>query len=109
VRAAVSYIHANFGESVRLANIAHAANVHERNLQIAFLDSLGVSPMSYLRNVRLDVARYWLFQPIGRPTVSDVAYGSGYTHLGRFSTHYRARFGELPSETIAKTTLETHV
>ncbi len=32
-------------------------------------------------------------------SVTDVALECGFSHLGRFSTRYRALFGESPSET----------
>ena len=38
--------------------------------------------------------------PARRPTVADVAYRWGFTHLGRFAQDYRTRYGESPSQTL---------
>jgi AraC-like DNA-binding protein len=35
-----------------------------------------------------------------RTTVADAARAWGFSHLGRFSAAYAARFGEYPSETL---------
>jgi AraC-like DNA-binding protein len=37
-----------------------------------------------------------------RPTVAEVAYRWGFTHLGRFAHDYRSRYGELPSTTLRR-------
>lgn len=99
LRAAIDFIHRHFGAPIRLSDIARAANLHERNLQAAFRVHIGLSPMAYLRNLRLDMAKYWLMQDEpNRPRVADIAHGCGYTHLGRFSKDYRERFGGVPSQ-----------
>lgn len=83
-----------------VGDLARVAGVSSRSLQTAFQRDLGVSPMAYLRQVRLERAREDL--TLGRGPVSETAYHWGFTNLGRFATQYRARFGELPSETIAR-------
>ena len=83
-----------------LGDLARFAGVSSRSLQTAFQRDLGVSPMAYLRQVRLERARQDLL--LGRGPVSEVAYHWGFSNLGRFATQYRARFGERPSETTAR-------
>ncbi|WP_207954623.1 helix-turn-helix domain-containing protein [Saccharopolyspora elongata] len=36
----------------------------------------------------------------GADSVSDVAHRWGFTHLGRFASSYRKRFGVHPSQTL---------
>jgi transcriptional regulator GlxA family with amidase domain len=56
----------------------------------------------YLKTVRLDKARRDLqASHQSLTTVATVALRHGNMHLGRFSVHYRARFGESPKETLA--------
>lgn len=83
-----------------VVDLARVAGVSARSLQAAFHRHMGVSPMAYLRQVRLERAHEDL--KLGRGRVSEVAYHWGFTNLGRFATLYQERFGELPSTTIAR-------
>jgi AraC-like DNA-binding protein len=58
--------------------------------------------MSLLRTARLKQARLQLDAPRPGATVTEVALDCGFTHLGRFSSEYRRRFGELPSQTLRR-------
>ncbi|MER7838141.1 AraC family transcriptional regulator [Streptomyces sp. NPDC096040] len=83
------------------AELARVGQVGERWLQECFRRQVGMSPMAYLREVRMERVRAELAE--GDPahtTVGDIAYRWGFNHLGRFAQHYRARFGELPSHTL---------
>ena len=99
VRRAVEFIQSALHNAVTLDDIAEAAHVHPRTLQTAFRQQMGCTPMQYVRDLRLDQARYFLLQRQKRLHVGQVAYDCGYTHLGRFSRDYRARFGQTPRET----------
>ncbi|GHC57787.1 AraC family transcriptional regulator [Streptomyces flavofungini] len=83
------------------AALAAETHVGVRWLQEAFRRYVGMSPMAYVRDVRLQRVRDELRAagPDER-CVSDVAHRWGFTHLGRFAEQYRARFGELPSQTL---------
>ncbi|MCY1251301.1 Exoenzyme S synthesis regulatory protein ExsA [compost metagenome] len=80
-----------------LGDLTAIAGVSARQLQYAFNDNIGVSPLVYLRNARLDRARDLLLSC--RMPVSEVALRSGFNHLGKFARYYRERFGETPSAT----------
>ncbi len=99
LRRAIAYIHEQAHENITLQDIATAAGIHHRTLQTAFRDRVGLTPIAYLRDVRLDKARFHLMHRQNRARVCEVAYDCGYSHLGRFSKEYRARFGHAPSET----------
>ena len=99
LRRAIAYIRSSFHDSITLDDIATAAGVHHRTLQTTFRAQLGVTPIQFLRDVRLDNARFHLLRRHNRASVSDIAYDCGYSHLGRFSRDFRARFGHAPSET----------
>ena len=62
---------------------------------------MGISPMGYLREVRLARAHDDLRR--ARPdetTVARIANKWGFTSHGRFATAYRARFGIHPAGTL---------
>jgi AraC-like DNA-binding protein len=98
LRRALDHLHAHLDEPLTVTDLAGAAGCSVRRLQEAFAEHLGVAPMTHLRAVRLDAARRLLAE--GGTTVTEVAQRCGCTHLGRFSAAYRARFGELPSQTL---------
>jgi transcriptional regulator GlxA family with amidase domain len=85
-------------EPIRLAEIARHAGVNVRTLQKGFQRHFGQTPMNILRNARLDAAHYHLTVRRDAPSVTDVAFSNGFSHLGRFARDYRNRFGHSPSQ-----------
>jgi AraC-like DNA-binding protein len=98
MRRALAYMHANLGEPITILDIANAAEVNVRTLQKGFQRAFGKTPVQVLRNARLDAAHYHLLARSDVPSVTDTAYSCGFSHLGRFSAQYRARFGHAPSK-----------
>ena len=86
---------------VRITELATRAGVSKRTVERAFLRT-GCTPLEYLRGVRLEHARRMLVAASTATTVAEVAVQAGFTHLGRFATEYRLRFGELPSQALAR-------
>jgi AraC family ethanolamine operon transcriptional activator len=88
-------------------DLCEAAHTSRRALQYAFEDLLQVSPITYLRCMRLNRARRDLLRQAGRCVgagvgVGDVAARWGFWHLSRFAADYRHLFGELPSATLGR-------
>ncbi len=92
------YAMAHLGQPVTLADLARAAALSERQLNALCHAELGRPPMVWLREMRLDAVRAALIADPGQD-LADLAMLHGFFHLGRFSAFYRARFGELPSQT----------
>ena len=86
-----------------LGDYASAAGVSARALQDGFRRHLDTSPMAYLRDVRLQRVRDDLeAADAATTTVAEVMSRWGFFQLGRSAAGYRARFGELPSETLRR-------
>jgi AraC-like DNA-binding protein len=98
IREAINFMEEHAAEPITAADIARAACVGMRALQSGFRAELNMTPMSYLRHLRLDRARADLLASSGEVSVSRVASRWGFTHLGRFAEQYKMKFGELPSE-----------
>lgn len=94
---AVDYMHAHYAGALRLDEVAAHCGITPRALQIGFRKAFDLSPMQYLQKVRLDAAHYRLNRRQNHERVTDVAISCGFSHLGRFAQHYRARFGRYPS------------
>jgi AraC-like DNA-binding protein len=87
--------------AVRITELAKRAGVSPRTVERAFLRT-GCTPLEYLRGVRLDLARRLLAEPTATLTVAEAAAAAGFRQLGRFAGEYRQHFGELPSQTLAR-------
>jgi transcriptional regulator GlxA family with amidase domain len=103
LRRATSFIETNPDVELTLADVARAARVTPRALQLAFRRHLDTTPMAYLRRVRLDNARDDLRAATAgdERTVTAVAARWGFTP-SRFTEQYRAAYGELPSHTLRR-------
>lgn len=98
----MDYLDVHLDKPINIADMADVAGVSVRSLQRSFRYHYGTSPIRHLRLKRLDRARDRLLASEGSATVSQVAFASGFTHLGAFSADYKDRFGETPSETLAR-------
>ena len=100
VRRAEEYIRAHAVEPITITDLVAAAGVSARSLHSGFRQFRDTSPMSYLKNHRLNLARKAL-QAAARDgqSVTDVALACGFSHLSKFARDYQSRFGEKPSET----------
>lgn len=100
VKRAREYIHEHAASSITLEALAGHAGCGYRTLQIAFNDIYGMSPMAYVKHVRLSFAHNDLLSAADGVSVRDVALKWGFTHMGWFSKIYMERFGILPSQTL---------
>jgi AraC-like DNA-binding protein len=98
LRRAVAFIETNPDLDITVADIARAAHVSVRAIQVAFRRHLRTSPMAYLRRVRLDAARAELLDasPGQGLTVTAVASRWGWARPSRFAADFRAAYGQHP-------------
>jgi AraC-like DNA-binding protein len=101
VRRVEDYIRHHFAETLTVETLARVAGVSTRTLFSGFRDFRHVTPMAYLKTIRLEKAHAALQSGDVESAagVTKVALDTGFSHLGRFAQAYRARFGELPSAT----------
>lgn len=101
VKRTLDAMHADPARSFTAPELAAVAGVGTRLLQEAFRRHVGMPPLTYLRELRLDRVHAELSRcdPY-RTSVGEVAVRWGFTHLGRFAAAYRARYGVPPSRTL---------
>lgn len=74
-----------------------------RTLEYGFRDIFDLAPADFLRMQRFHAARRKLMKAVsGSTTVANIAYETGFYHLGRFSGCYQELFHELPSRTLQR-------
>jgi AraC-like DNA-binding protein len=100
--AAEAWMRAHLTEPVGIADIARAAGMSVRTLEMTFRRYRGCTPAQCLRQLRLEAAQRLLRNPHPTLTVTGAAVETGFFHLGRFSASYKARFGESPSLTLKR-------
>lgn len=102
VKRVQDYIHANLENPIRLEDLVRIANVPGRTLNDHFRAFTGFSPMAYLRKARLAAVHRDLASG-DASSVTEAATRFGFFQVGRFATFYTEAFGEVPSETLART------
>ncbi|MEU4791160.1 helix-turn-helix transcriptional regulator [Micromonospora tulbaghiae] len=101
LRRAIAFMEENAHRDISRADVAVAAAVSVRSLQLAFRRHLDSTPAAYLRRIRLERAHQEL--RMGDPrseTVSRIATRWGFLSHSRFTAHYRSVFGIPPSRTL---------
>jgi AraC family ethanolamine operon transcriptional activator len=89
--------------SVCVGDLCRAAAATQRTLEYGFREALGLSPLRFLRLLRLHMARRELAAAqAGTTTVADIADHFGLLHHSRFAAEYATLFGEMPSQTLAR-------
>jgi AraC family transcriptional regulator, ethanolamine operon transcriptional activator len=99
-RRAEEYIRGRIDAPITLYDVCDCVGASERSLHLGFLEQFGMSPMAYLKVLRLNRVRRQLRDAAPGTSVTDVAMRSGFLHLGRFATDYSRFFGERPSATL---------
>lgn len=102
---AEEYLRANADMPVSVGELCGITGINQRTLFLGFQERYGLSPMAYLKMLRLNRARRELLNAgptTASATVTRLATKWGFFHLGRFSLEYRAMFGESPIETLKR-------
>jgi AraC family ethanolamine operon transcriptional activator len=98
-RRARELVHAQLDQPPTVLALCEQLGVSRRTLQNGFQTALGISPLAYLRAVRLNAARQALKTAT---SVTAAATDLGFWHFGHFAHDYQQMFGELPSEAFRR-------
>ena len=89
----------NQDRPVSITELCHSVGTCRRTLQYSFESIIGVSPVKYMRALRLNGVRRSLLSNNDCLSVAEAAASWGFLHLSQFAKDYRELFGELPSDT----------
>ena len=88
------FIASCYAEPLTVDDVARVAALSRFHLHRAFRRAFGITPMQFLQQRRLEVARALLARG---ERVTDTCYAVGFESLGSFSALFRRRFGHPPS------------
>jgi AraC-like DNA-binding protein len=104
VMRAQAYIDTHLVEPIKLSDLCRHAHAQSRSLEYGFREVLGVSPIAYIRAMRLHNARRLLRSTTVRTrSTSEIAMDCGFWHLSQFAVDYKKFFAESPSATRKRT------
>lgn len=103
VRGALEFIESHAHVSLRLADLCAATGVGARTMEYGFREFYDISPMTYVKYLRLNRARRDLVRAgPAAPSVKSYAEVWGFRHMGQFAKDYKILFGENPSATLVR-------
>lgn len=106
VELSCAFMFSAFDQAISLTDVERVSGLGARALQLAFARYLGLSPMSWLKEQRLQRSRQLILRHPDMP-VSHVALACGLSHFGRFAADFKARFGLGPSD-LSKSPRQLH-
>ena len=96
IELALEYIHAHFGEKLKVAEIAKVAMLSEFHFLRTFKQAIGISPIKYIQKLRMEHAK--LLLESGKWTITEIAETCGYMDLQYFSKSFKRNYGIAPSD-----------
>lgn len=103
VKQAEDYMQSHLDRPLTLSDLCNALNTSSRSLSYGFQEIFGMSPICYLKILRLQgVYRVLKAADPNNQTIANIASQFGFWSLGHFARDYKQMFGELPSDTLAK-------
>jgi AraC family ethanolamine operon transcriptional activator len=105
VSAALDAIDADLSGKYTAADLSELIGVSERRLRSALREELGCSLLQAVTRQRLLHARTLLLANRQKnQSIREIAQQVGLTRMGSFIKTYKEMFGELPSDTLRRTT-----
>ena len=95
LRRVQDYIHSNLPATITLVELSRVAGLSRRHFLRAFRESVGDTPLGYVRALRIEEAKRRLSQ--GSQSINEVALDCGFSHAQHFATAFRRATGLTPS------------
>lgn len=93
---AMEYIEANYQKELRISDIANAACVSETALRRLFVECCEMSPMQYVKKVRIDEACKMMRK--ADVNINEIAYIVGFKNTAPFITNFKKIQGCTPKQ-----------
>lgn len=96
VEAAIIYLNANYKKDIRIKELAAQYHMTHNWFIRCFVAYTGITPQTYLSNIRIDKAKEFL--AISSCSITEVANLTGYTDPLYFSRIFKKKTGQSPRE-----------
>lgn len=100
----IDYIHGNISNLSSLHQVSRGTQIPERTIRRIIKNKFQITPKQYLNKLRLNDVRKGLLRERSNASIYQVASDYNFWHMGQFAKDYKNLFGELPSETLRKST-----
>jgi transcriptional regulator GlxA family with amidase domain len=100
VRDAIDNMHHLLGERHSIRDVARSVNLSPRRLGQLFKEEIGISPMQFLKNLRMARAQALLQSSF--LSIKEVTFQSGFADVSHFVRDFKQCYGVTPSEFRAR-------
>lgn len=97
---AIEFIDKNLKQKLNSEIVCIACGISERNLRYIFQEMTGLSPMRFIKSLKLNKVRKEILKESNELDIGAIATNWGFNHYGHFAADYNKLFGELPSTTL---------
>ncbi|MEH6611649.1 MAG: helix-turn-helix domain-containing protein [Halioglobus sp.] len=102
-RRALDYMYALQREPMNIADLCSTLGISRRVLELSFKKYVGLSPKQFSNQQRMHSCHQELLRGSAQDdSVSQVAMGWGFWHMGQFGSDYKKLFGQTPGTTLAE-------
>ncbi|MCQ2995370.1 helix-turn-helix transcriptional regulator [Pseudomonas syringae] len=109
IKSAISFIMQNSECPITLSDIAKHSSVSVRALQLGFKKYRGMTPLEYIRGIRLENVNLALSDPLNLMTIKELALKAGFTNYYLFSKYFYQRYGVSPDKIRERAKLQSPV
>lgn len=96
----IEYIQQNYNEPISNKTLASMIHISEDRFNHLFKESMGISPLNYINEMRLEKARNLL--QTGEYTISEAAMEVGFSDINHFGRLFRKKYECTPSKTAGR-------
>jgi len=96
IQASLDFIGKNEDVCLNVASVAEEVHLSESNFKMRFREEIGVPPAEYMLHQKIEIAKTRLGKP--GATITDVAFGLGFSSSQYFATVFKRFTKRTPSE-----------
>lgn len=102
IQDSMNFMHAQLHRALTVAELAQQTAMSQSHYAHSFREVTGVTPMRYLRDLRLEKARNLLLFHAVRP--NEAAYSAGFENIEHFNREFKRRYANTPTQHLTEFT-----